>query len=147
MVLTGLSPTSRSARPGLPGSPAPGRLLGYPELVELPKFWPTWVQLIGACWGIGTGDATELRGLGGDLNATIAQAVTDVIKTAPNGVHLRFVEVNTGAAGIGAPDQNLFEPSTGTRHNLRAWQPWINGRSPRCRIVRRARGHRPERST
>jgi hypothetical protein len=70
-------------------------VLGYPEIVELPQFWPLWAQAVGACWGIGPADALELRGLAGDLNATIGSAVADVNRSAPNGVHLRFMDVNT----------------------------------------------------
>jgi hypothetical protein len=102
-------------------------VLGYPELVEDPKFWSTWEKLIGACWGISAADATELRGVAGDLNATIGQAVADIDKAAPHGVHLRFVDVNTGAAGVNPADPNLFEPSAGTRHNLCSADSWING--------------------
>jgi hypothetical protein len=105
-------------------------VLGYPELIELPKFWAVWEQKIGACWGIGTTDATELRGLAGDLNATIGQTVADINKVAPNGVHLRFVDVNSGAEGIPSSNSHLFEPSSGTRHNLCSADSWINGWSP-----------------
>lgn len=101
-------------------------VLGYPELVELPKLWRWWEQRIGSCWGIGTADATELRGLAGDLNATIGAAVAAVDRQAPHGVHLRFVDVNTANGSTPASDPNLFEPATGTRHNLCSADPWLN---------------------
>jgi hypothetical protein len=104
-------------------------VLGYPELIELPKFWAEWEQLLGTCWGMSKGDANELRGIAGDLNATIGQAVADVNKTPPNGVHLRFVDVNTGTQSIAPNDPHLFESSSGPRHNLCSSDPWINGLS------------------
>ena len=102
-------------------------VLGYPELVELPKFWRWWEQRIGSCWGVGTADATELRGLAGDLDATIGAAVAAVDRQAPHAVHLRFVDVNTANGSTPASDPNLFEPATGTRHNLCSADPWLNG--------------------
>ncbi len=104
-------------------------VLGYPQFVELPKYWNWWEKQIGGCWGIGIGDATEIRGLAGDLNATIAQAVTAINAQTPNGVHVRYVDVNTGnpAQGIAYTDPHLFEPSAGPRHNLCAAQEWLNG--------------------
>lgn len=102
-------------------------VLGYPEVVELPQFWPWWEQHAGTCYGIGTRDATELRGLAGDLNATIGQAVAAVNRAAPNGVHVHFADVNSGGNGISPTDRNLFEPTTGARHNLCSGDSWING--------------------
>lgn len=102
-------------------------VLGYPDFIELPKFWATWEQKLGVCWGIGTGDATELRGLAGDLDATIGSAVAAVNAQAPDGVHLTYVTVNTANDGNSSSDQDLFEPSLGPRHNLCASQPWLNG--------------------
>jgi len=105
-------------------------VLGYPDLIELPKFWAEWEQLIGSCWGIGTGDATELRGLAGDLNATIGQAVSS-FDAQPDGeregVTATFVDVNTANGSTPSDDPNLFEPSSGTRHNLCGAVSWING--------------------
>lgn len=105
-------------------------VLGYPELIELPEYWALWEQKLGACWGIGTGDATELRGLGGDLNATIGAAVSAVNAQAPDHVHMEFVDVNTANNGTALDDQNLYEPSLGLRHNLCASDPWLNGWNP-----------------
>ena len=107
-------------------------VLGYPEFVELPKFWPSVLQHIGKCQGIRTSDATQLRGDAGDLNATIGHDVVVVNSQHPNGVHLTFVDVNTGSdpgpVTIASTDQNLFEPSTGGRHDLcGTGTSWMNG--------------------
>lgn len=109
-------------------------VVGYPELIELPMYWPTWEQLIGDCWGIGTGDATEIRGLAGALNAALGSAVTSfdaLPASSRNGVTATFLDVNTGnpdgPTDIPFDDQYLFEPSSGPRHNLCAAQEWING--------------------
>lgn len=100
-------------------------VLGYPEVVELPDLWPPGTS---SCSLIGRADANELRGLGGDLNATIGYSVQQVNAAHPNGVHLTFVDVNSGGgAGIARSDPNLFEPSSGPRHNLCSSQPWLNG--------------------
>jgi lysophospholipase L1-like esterase len=100
-------------------------VLGYPEIVELPDFWPAGMS---SCSLIGRADANELRGLGGDLNATIGYSVQLVNSARPNGVHLTFVDVNSGGSnGISRYDQHLFEPASGPRHNLCASQPWLNG--------------------
>ena len=105
-------------------------VLGYPELVELPKFWPVRDKALGVCARISTADANELRGLAGDLNATIGSDVATVNAARPNGVHLTFVDVNSGgSAGISRSDPNLFEPATGQRHNLCSAHPWMNGPS------------------
>jgi hypothetical protein len=102
-------------------------VLGYPELIELPTFWPLGTR---SCSLIGPADANELRGLGGDINATIGYDVSVVNAASPNGVHLTFVDVNSGGgAGISRYDQSLFEPASGPRHNLCGSQPWINGLS------------------
>ena len=102
-------------------------ILGYPELVELPSFWPSGTS---SCSLIGVADANELRGLGADMNATIGYDVSLVNAAHPNGVHLTFVDVNSGGgAGISRYDQSLFEPASGPRHNLCASQSWINGLS------------------
>ena len=104
-------------------------VLGYPEFVEDPKLWSTVDKDAGLCQGIRPGDAEELRGLAGDLNATIAGAVHSINAEHPNNVKLTYVDVNTGDPAVGIPynDQNLFEPSTGARHNLCAAQEWLNG--------------------
>jgi lysophospholipase L1-like esterase len=100
-------------------------VLGYPEIVELPDFWPGGTS---SCSLIGRADANELRGLGGDLNATIGYSVQQVNSAHPNGAHLTFIDVNSGGAnGISRYDPSLFEPASGPRHNLCAAQPWLNG--------------------
>ena len=104
-------------------------VLGYPELVEDPALWSAVDKDADLCQGIRRADARELRGLAGDLNATIAGVVNTVNAEHPNDVTLTYVDVNTGDPSLGIPynDQNLFEPSTGARHNLCAAEPWLNG--------------------
>jgi lysophospholipase L1-like esterase len=109
-------------------------ILGYPDLIEDPKFWSNIDKALGLCQGIDEQDARTLRGIAGDLNATIGYAAQEVNASLPNGVHVTFVDVNTGqpnstfpAARIAYGDQNLFEPNTGPRHNLCASKEWLNG--------------------
>ena len=107
-------------------------VLGYPELVEDPAQWLPADKLLGMCQGIRPADARELRGLSGDLNATIAETVKtlDAIPANKrNDVTFTYVDVNTGDPSQGIPyaDPNLFEPNTGPRHNLCAAQEWLNG--------------------
>lgn len=99
-------------------------VLGYPELVELPDFWPWWMT---SCWLVGRADAHQVRGLGGHLNATIGYSTQLVDAARPNGVRLTFIDVNSGGGAISRDDQSLFEPAVGPRHNLCASAPWING--------------------
>jgi len=68
----------------------------------------------------------------GDLNSTIGHDVALVSGQHPNGVHLTFLDVNTGGVAgpvrISSSDQNLFEPSVGGRHNLcGTGTSWMNG--------------------
>ena len=108
-------------------------VLGYPDFIELPKFWSDAEQHAGICDGIGTADATQLRGDAGDLDATLGADVAAVNASHPNGVGLEFVNVNSGGpAGpvtIAGDDQHLFEPSHGPRHNLcgQIGPSWLNG--------------------
>lgn len=109
-------------------------VLGYPELIEAPKFWPTFNQALGLCEGVTEGEANELRGLAGDLNATIGEAVAQIDEepaTKRNAVHVTFLDVNTGQPSspsqISDGDPNLFEPNVGPRHNLCAAKEWLNG--------------------
>ena len=105
-------------------------VLGYPELVEDPQFWGVLAKYTHLCSGITDADARELRGLAGDLNATIGNAVNQANSEHPNGVHFTFLDINSGGSnGIGRADPRLFEPSQGTRHNLCAGDPWMNGLS------------------
>ncbi len=106
-------------------------VVGYPDLVELPQFWSPLERHLGECNGIGTGDATLLRGWAGDLNATIGNAV-QTFNTQPaqarHDVTATFVDINSGgSAGISRDDPDLYEPATGTRHNLCGADTWING--------------------
>lgn len=109
-------------------------VLGYPDLIEDPKFWPTLDRDLHICMGIQSNDAQLIRGWAGDLNATIGSAVS-TFDAEPasqrNGVDATFVDVNTGqpasASGIKMNDPNLFEPSAGPRHNICSAQSWLNG--------------------
>ncbi|MGI5238561.1 GDSL-type esterase/lipase family protein [Dactylosporangium sp. CA-139066] len=102
-------------------------VLGYPELIEDPNQWTGLPQAVDICQTIGRADANELRGLGGYLNATIGNAATQA-DGKWNGVHVSFLDVNSGGGlGIARSDARLFEPSTGTRHNLCSADSWING--------------------
>jgi hypothetical protein len=104
-------------------------VLGYPEMVEDPKLWSKVDQLVGLCQGIRPADAYELRGLAGDLNATIAETVAAVNAEHINDVHLAYIDANTGNPHERIPytDPDLYQPSTGPRHNVCAAQEWING--------------------
>ena len=104
-------------------------VVGYPEIIEDPKFWPAFNQLFGVCQGIRISDALMLRGIAGYLNQTIGQAVAAANSKNTNGVHFTFVDVNTGdpSKQIEYSDARLFEPNTGSRHNLCSAQPWLNG--------------------
>jgi hypothetical protein len=107
-------------------------VLGYPDLIEMPRYWPSVLQHLGRCEGISTSDATQLRGDAEDLNTTIAQDVALVNAQRPNGVTLTFLNVNSGSnpgpITVAKDDQNLYEPSRGARHNLCSRGPsWLNG--------------------
>ncbi len=86
-------------------------------------------RALGLCQGIRPDDANELRGLAADLNATIAATVATVNAEHLDKVHLTYVDVNTGDPKMGIPDDDsdLFEPTSGTRHNLCAAKEWLNG--------------------
>jgi hypothetical protein len=111
-------------------------VLGYPELVEVPKYWTPANKASGSCSGISESDARLIRGWAGDLNATIAGAVSAedrLTARARNQVRMVYLDVNTGsntgAVTIAPNDGNLFEPSTGARHNLCSLHPWLNSYS------------------
>lgn len=102
-------------------------VLGYPDLIESPALWPEKDRKAGGCGHLNTADAYEVRGLAGDLTATIAQDVTSANRQHPNGVRFLFLDVNSGgSAGIPRDDSHLFEPSRGIRHNLCSGDTWIN---------------------
>jgi hypothetical protein len=101
-------------------------VLGYPELIEKPSLWSARARVLG-CGHLTPTDADELRGLAGDLNATLGANVAEVNRQHPKGVHLTFVDVTSGgSAGISPVDPNLFEPATGSRHEVCSSKPWIN---------------------
>ncbi len=107
-------------------------VLGYPDIVEDPTLWPPIDKTLGLCQGIRPADALELRRLAGDLNSTIA-SIVKAVESEPsqqrNDVTFTYVDVNTGDPSQGIPysDPNLFEPSSGPRHNLCGAKEWING--------------------
>jgi hypothetical protein len=110
-------------------------VLGYPELIEDPQFWTGLARRTHICELLGEGEANEIRGLAGDLNATIGEDVAVVNAAHPRGVHLTFVDVNSGgSAGVSRSDPNLFEPSSGARHNLCSADSWMNGLSTIDRV-------------
>ncbi len=104
-------------------------VLGYPDLIESPNLWSIYQLSLGMCQGIDLFDATEIRTLSSYLNSTIEQTVQEINNENINGVHLTFINVNTGNPSQGIPynDPNLFEPSQGARHNLCSNQEWLNG--------------------
>jgi len=112
-------------------------VMGYPEVVEDPALWPAALRVIGLCQGLSPSEADLIRGWAGDLNATIGNIVARV-NAEPyaqrNGVHFTFVDPVTARAstGISSSDANLFEPATGTRHELCSAgnNSWMNGVSP-----------------
>lgn len=74
-----------------------------------------------------------MRGWAGDLNATISSAVAKVDAdpaASRNDVTLTFIDpVSGGSDGIARNDPNLFEPSSGPRHELcsPSGRAWLNG--------------------
>jgi hypothetical protein len=104
-------------------------VVGYPAFVEDPKFWPNINKMTNMCQGIREADALKVRGLAGLLNRTIADAVNDLNRQAPNRVRFTFVDVNSGQPDhmVGFDNPSLFEPNQGDRHNLCARRPWLNG--------------------
>jgi hypothetical protein len=112
-------------------------VMGYPELVEGPGLWPVINGATLQCQGLSRVQAERIRGWAGDLNATIGNAVNSanaLPASVRNGVHFTFVDVVTGQTtnGIGSSDPFLFEPVTGTRHELcsQGDASWLNGVSP-----------------
>jgi hypothetical protein len=108
-------------------------VMGYPELVEDVGLWSAGRT---TCAGMSAGEVQRLRGWAGDLNATIGSAV-DTVNALPgserNDVHLTFINPVSGSSsdGISASDPNLFEPSSGARHELCSTPgpSWMNGLS------------------
>jgi hypothetical protein len=109
-------------------------VMGYPEVIEDPNLWPAALKLTGHCQGLGISTARSIRGWGGDINAALGSAVKAAnakLANQRNGVHFTFVDVVSGGNGIARATQNLFEPATGTRHELcsNGDQAWLNGLS------------------
>jgi hypothetical protein len=108
-------------------------VMGYPELVEDPSLWSPGRT---SCAGMSAGQIQILRGWAGDLNATIGEAAAQVDGLPPaerNDVTITYVDPvsGQGADGIGASDPNLFEPSSGARHERCSLGPsWVNGEAP-----------------
>jgi hypothetical protein len=109
-------------------------VMGYPEVIEDPTLWGPDRQ---TCDTLSVAEAQVMRGWAGDLNATIGNAVAsvDALPAAQrNGVHVTFVDAVSGSSddGIAGTDPNLFEPSSGTRHELCSGggQVWLNGLAP-----------------
>jgi hypothetical protein len=107
-------------------------VLGYPYLMADPASWPAADRAAGSCQGITVADAYQLRSEAADLNATIARDVAEVNAEQPNGVHLSFLDVNSGGrAGpvvIPRNDPLLFEPAASGSHNLcGSGAAWMNG--------------------
>ena len=109
-------------------------VMGYPEVVEDPTVSKTFG---GGCEGFTEGGTNEVRGWAGDLNATIGAAVTqaNALSAADrNDVHFTFIDPVTGQGtdGISPSDPYLFEPTSGTRHELcsRGGNAWLNGLLP-----------------
>lgn len=108
-------------------------VLGYPQIVTDPSAWPLVNRVLGTCQGIDESGARELRGLDGDLNATIAEAVAEANRLVMNKVHFTFVDVNSPnpAEGIRANDPDLFDAPGTSGHALCSGSQWITGISPR----------------
>ena len=107
-------------------------VLGYPYLIADPASWPAADRSAGSCQGITEADAYQLRGEAADLNASIARDVATVNAEQLNGVHLSFLDVNSGGrAGpvvIPRDDPSLFEPAASGSHNLCGpGAAWLNG--------------------
>jgi hypothetical protein len=106
-------------------------VMGYPEIFEDPTLWGPKET---TCAGNSATQANIMRGWGGDLNATLGNSVGEVNAlpaSQRNGVHFTFLDAVSGQAadGISASDPDLFEPSSGIRHELcsQGHQTWMNG--------------------
>ena len=108
-------------------------VMGYPEIVENPLLW-SGISHAAGCEGFSKSDANLVRGWAGELNSTIGNAVAQVNalpSNKRNSVHFTFVDPVTGqiANEISSSNPDLFEPSSGTRHELCSAgnKPWLNG--------------------
>ena len=119
-------------------------VMGYPDVFEDPSKWGAVRDLTHpTCSDFLPNIVDRMRGWAGDLNATIGESVLKVDAepaTKRNGVTFTFVNPTTGGGKISASDPDLFEPSSGTRHELCSTgdQPWVNGFS-----VHRAHSYHP----
>jgi hypothetical protein len=109
-------------------------IMGYPELFEDPSLWGQVNRDTHLCQGLITNNAKVIRGWAADLNATLGSDVEKVNAEASakrNGVGFQFVDVVSANNGTVASDANLFEPSSGTRHELCSpgSAAWLNGLS------------------
>jgi hypothetical protein len=108
-------------------------VMGYPEIFEKPNLWPHVDRVLHECEGdITESSANLIRGWAGDLNATIGEAVSSVNAmpaSQRNHVTLDFVDPVSGNSSLSKSDANLFEPASGTRHELcsQGNQSWLNG--------------------
>jgi hypothetical protein len=94
-------------------------VMGYPEVFDTPGLWGATAQT--ECAGYSKATVQLFRGWAGDLNATIGKAVAKVNAepaSTRNGVHFTFIDPVSGGGAISRSDPNLFEPATGTRHEL-----------------------------
>jgi len=108
-------------------------VMGYPEGIEDPALWPR-INTVAGCQALLPAGASTIRGWIGDLNATIGNVVNQVNaepSSQRNGVTFTFIDPVTGQSsnGISRADSNLYEPSSGTRHELcsQGDQNWMNG--------------------
>lgn len=107
-------------------------VMGYPELVETPSLWPVVNHVLHRCQGLTIGVSKRIRGWAGDLNATIGYDVNKADNEPAshrNGVNFTFIDVVSGNDGLSRSDPDLFEPATGTRHELCSDgdRNWLNG--------------------
>jgi hypothetical protein len=104
-------------------------VMGYPELVETPTQWP---HGLGRCqYILDVTHSRLIRGFAGDLNATLGEAVARVNDWPParrNDVTFTYIDPVSGNDGVTPSDPNLFEPTTGFRHELCSkGAQWLNG--------------------
>jgi hypothetical protein len=104
-------------------------VMGYPDIFENPS---KWGGSRNNCSGFLPFIVNRLRGWGGDLNATIGEAVVRANAepaSERNGVHFTFINPTNGGGVVSPSNSYLFEPSTGLHHELcsRGYQTWMNG--------------------
>lgn len=109
-------------------------VMGYPELLEDPSLWPKTDRDTHQCQGLDVSTSKSIRGWGGDLNATIAKGIASVnaLPASPRkNVRFTFINPVSGGGSIGGSTPSLFEPASGTRHELcsQGDEAWLNGAS------------------